>query len=1260
MYKRIVSAGIILVLLFGMFAVPAMASAGDKDSVDVVNESALVPKENDWISSHTEVPGMVSAHKDNLYLYVTTDPEGYKAEEPVSFEIRLQNLNKISLKNVSIGQILPDGYKLTEESETLLDIGTLKPGENKTVVLTCEPGEEAEKSFVLPSCFGLLLFACMIGGVVCLKKKKRFLCLISFSVGACALVGIIVLLVSNIIIKDKRCVTQVYSKVLVDSNEHTFGTEVRYDDPTLAPDDAVLEFLLLFDDQLVKNIEEYESIILKKGDAIPKVNDPECEFATFAGWYTDLDYTEEADLLKPISDNLILYAKWDVNKTDTDGDGLYDSVELYIGSDVMDTDTDDDKLNDYIEVNCGLDPCKADTDEDGISDYDEDSDEDTLQNGYEVEHGSNPALNDTDEDGLTDDLECMTYQTNPALADTDEDGGSDFWEINHGFDPLVKDESFLVKQETVAVSETLPVTAGVEVSLKGEQAETISVEKVKRSENYMVRATLPGYMGDAYEFTVEGEIEQATLSFAYDVELYGEPNEDFQPRIYYINEETGMYEELENQVVENGVVKAVTPHFSKYILLNKVEFDKIWEEEIMPPIEVTEEEGGGLAMVLLMDCSPSMAENDPKKIRLELISLFLDNLGKNDRAAVIPFSAKPYSDYKFTNNFEALKEYAASKTRSQGSNLSGPMECAIDMLNENKTSQYKYIVVLSDGECEYDSAFTEKAREAGIIVFTIGLGEYDRNPLLEEIANGTGGQFYPASFAEEFVETVEEASAKVVDYSSDSNGDGIKDYYAQLIREGKLPCADIFFGVDFDESPDLDGDGLLNGQEVVIYKSGGKVYMSMKSHPRLKDTDRDGILDVDDNYPTVYSISKEEFDHFCYDDNFFHVILANQYASQECIQDVVDIQAWIYDVKNSDMIAMDIMIDFFLKFPNEEYMEQKRIEKEADLIYDGIVGLIDNAIVACTEANREIVENTEEMLDTNESVKDINEFIKDAYELLDELVSVKDSKALDKVKSTMRRIIGKMDSKINPKVSLVLHKVPSDFMKQAKIVDEFEIMDKMVYAADLYHTVTSFTSISAECERFEECIWILDYVSKNARIDFVRRGASDFKRHLCGTYTVMIDEVLEMNVLNFTKKSVEKLLEKFTCTKCILLIRDGLDILFGIGNDIEQLYQMFTYAELGEAVELLIRRELTVVSDLTIRGWVEEYQCNKYYDTIDIQTCMIYLVALRFAGEEAYIDVIKCDGIFSLAKDVDTIIQDVRKNENVMAEKMFKLNIPWK
>ncbi|MCC6795078.1 MAG: PQQ-dependent sugar dehydrogenase [Candidatus Hydrogenedentes bacterium] len=115
-----------------------------------------------------------------------------------------------------------------------------------------------------------------------------------------------------------------------------------------------------------------------------------------------------------------------VTASDTDGDGLIDTLETTLGTNPNDSDSDDDGLTDGVEVNTHLtDP------------LDSDSDNDNLSDGVEVNtHGTNPKKSDTDNDGLSDGTEINTHTTDPKKSDTDGDGLSDGAEINtHATNP---------------------------------------------------------------------------------------------------------------------------------------------------------------------------------------------------------------------------------------------------------------------------------------------------------------------------------------------------------------------------------------------------------------------------------------------------------------------------------------------------------------------------------------------------------------------------------------------------------------------------------------------------------------------------------------------------------------------------------------------------------------------------------------------------------------------------------------------------------
>jgi len=92
--------------------------------------------------------------------------------------------------------------------------------------------------------------------------------------------------------------------------------------------------------------------------------------------------------------------------SDTDDDGLPDSVEAVLGTDPENNDTDFDSLNDYFEAYNNLDPKKPDSNNDGLPDYFEitdiswDLDLDGLPNAWD---------SDNDGDGVIDSLDLSPF-----------------------------------------------------------------------------------------------------------------------------------------------------------------------------------------------------------------------------------------------------------------------------------------------------------------------------------------------------------------------------------------------------------------------------------------------------------------------------------------------------------------------------------------------------------------------------------------------------------------------------------------------------------------------------------------------------------------------------------------------------------------------------------------------------------------------------------------------------------------------------------
>ncbi|MFY1110208.1 MAG: 6-bladed beta-propeller [Methanosarcinaceae archaeon] len=96
------------------------------------------------------------------------------------------------------------------------------------------------------------------------------------------------------------------------------------------------------------------------------------------------------------------------NKTDTDSDGLPDSVEAVLGTDFNNTDSDFDMLDDYNEsVFYKSDPLEPDSNHDGLSDYFEVTDVDSLD--ADGDGFSNVWDLDNDDDGVADSIDLSPY-----------------------------------------------------------------------------------------------------------------------------------------------------------------------------------------------------------------------------------------------------------------------------------------------------------------------------------------------------------------------------------------------------------------------------------------------------------------------------------------------------------------------------------------------------------------------------------------------------------------------------------------------------------------------------------------------------------------------------------------------------------------------------------------------------------------------------------------------------------------------------------
>lgn len=511
-------------------------------------------------------------------------------------------------------------------------------------------------------------------------------------------------------------------------------------------------------------------------------------------------------------------------------------------------DSDYDGAPDFYETEfLNTDPYNPDSDGNGICDGDEDFDKDGLTNAYEIENSLNPMSADTDIDGLSDYDELYTYHTDASMQDTDGDGATDGWEVENGYDPCTYNNSFTASLIDDEDMEGNLEAVTVEISgADGMGAETLDMERV---ENALLNGEVPGYIGSCYEFTSGGTFESAKISFTVNEELMG--TEGFEPAIYYFDEETQLLEEVEGQKTEGNVVSAELSHFSKYILLNKTEYKKVWNYQLLY-IEDGQTTYEGMDIVFVIDSSGSMSTNDRGGVRKRVTNEFIQKLTEKDRAAVIQFATGATLLSPFTADKTTLQAAVNRIGSSGGTSLSSGISMAINQFQISlnpEEERMKYIIMLTDGDGSYSSSLTKTANENGIVIYTVGLGSAVSSSLLTSIAIGTGGSYYHANNVSQLY-GIFDRIADQSDLGKDTDGDGLNDYYEKEICSGNLRLGTgvQLRGLNY-LNPDTDNDGLKDGEEIKVTKNGNRITVRMISNPTKADTDGDGYPDSTDEYP---------------------------------------------------------------------------------------------------------------------------------------------------------------------------------------------------------------------------------------------------------------------------------------------------------------------------------------------------------------------------------------------------------------------------
>ena len=696
-----------------------------------------------------------------------------------------------------------------------------------------------------------------------------------------------------------------------------------------------------------------------------------------------------------------------------------------------------------------------------------------------------------------------------------------------------------------------------------------------KENNCILNRRVPGYIGSAYEFTTESEFESAKVTFYIEKSLFD--NEDFIPAIYYFNEEQQVLELVSDQTVDGNKVSVVLEHFSTYIVLNKVEFEKVWETEIAYFDD--EEKELPLDIAFVIDASGSMSndpqpKNDKDGLRLTLSKEMVKKMDADDRAMVIKFNSSASLLQTLTND-KTLITSAIDKVDSYSTTAmcDGIHLANVIYASQSDTNYRKIMIVITDGIDNWSRySVTEVINEAknnDVKIYTIGLGKQIYTSDLERIASETGGKYYYAEIATDLEDIYNEIEYETVDYTKDSNNDGISDYHTMKMCEGKLRVGtgiSVFEGIPYEKiqkNDDYDGDGLKNGEEIEIRKYMTCTSIKMISDPTTSVSDMDVYNDYEEvkNYGTnpmeKNVIMESEVVDYVRDEFYYE---ASEYEKGFLASDKQQVLAWIGNNiygSNYDEVEIyeDALIEYFTVINTG--LEPEIESNECGGLYFEYLSEISTIIDKAYETLKDKGDAIDRLIDLDKQIEHLKasamELIKnpglftkiDIYAEFDKLQEYLHSAAQES--EDIKNVL-KGDVTVKGKFTIL-----AQGKTTGKIVKGISITSSILGTAQsLKEGWEDYIALKANLEVMESNIYILEVLSEGAYNENVKKAATSLLDVTSAKYVSGTTEILESWNREAINGILHSALIKFTSNG--FWIEVGLmlgDNIFGISYETE-------------------------------------------------------------------------------------------------------------
>lgn len=145
----------------------------------------------------------------------------------------------------------------------------------------------------------------------------------------------------------------------------------------------------------------------------------------------------------------------------------------------------------------------------------------------------------------------------------------------------------------------------------------------------------------------------------------------------------------------------------------------------------------GVDLVFAIDVSKSMLAEDIAPNRIEkskqLVTQIINNLG-SDRIGIIAYAGSAYPQLPITTDYSSAKLFLSQMNTdmlsSQGTAIKEAIELAKTYYNDEEQTN-RVLFIISDGEDHVgeSASIAEQAKEEGIKIFTIGVGDTSGGPI---------------------------------------------------------------------------------------------------------------------------------------------------------------------------------------------------------------------------------------------------------------------------------------------------------------------------------------------------------------------------------------------------------------------------------------------------------------------------------------------------------------------------------------------------